>query len=217
MDKTKIKKTIGFGVMAIAMLIFAHTIYGSVFYAADNGSSNLGNATPTPILEIPTTVSSGVIGSKRVPPKSELPDRLIIPSLEINANVQYTGVNSKGNMGTPNNFTDVAWFKPGTVPGEEGSAVMAGHVDNGLALDGVFKHLEDIEVGDKIDVVRNDKVVLHFQVVRVTSYPYDQVPAEEIFGSKEGKFLNLITCVGDWVPGEKTYDRRLVVYSKLVE
>lgn len=214
MNKTNIKRTVGFGVMVIAILIFAHTIYGSVFYASDSGLS-LNPDIQT--VEASSTVASSVITTAPDRREGALPDRLIIPSLKINANVQYTTTNAKGNMGTPNNFTDVSWFKPGTVPGEIGSSVMAGHVDNGLSLDGVFKHLEDIQVGDDLYVQKNDGTKLHFEVVEVTSYPYTDVPAQRIFGSTDGKFLNLITCVGEWVPGQKTYDRRLIVYSRLVE
>jgi hypothetical protein len=32
--------------------------------------------------------------------------------------------------------------------------------------------------------------------------------------AKEG--LNLITCTGDWLPDKKTYDHRVLVYTKRV-
>lgn len=213
------KRTIGFGLMIIAIMVFAHTIYGSVFYAStDTSSLNPLNQHVITTAEASSTVSSEIIssdGDDKTNP--ELPNTLIIPSLDIEANVQYVGTNSKGNMGTPNNFTDVSWYKPGTIPGETGSAVMAGHVDNGLSLSGVFKHLENIKAGDDVYVMRNDGLKLHFVVNNVVSYPYTDVPAEIIFGSQEGKFLNLITCVGEWVPGQKTYNQRLIVYTTLVE
>lgn len=35
----------------------------------------------------------------------------------------------------------------------------------------------------------------------------------EIFNSKEGAHLNLITCNGNWESSQATYDKRLVVFS----
>jgi sortase (surface protein transpeptidase) len=195
------------------LFLLGRTLYGSVFYAADDGSS-----IPAPQTAAVETAIGNVKGAATVTraSTSTLPVLLTIPSLDIKAKVQYVGVNAKGNMGTPNNFKDVSWYKPGAVPGEVGSAVMAGHVDNGLALSGVFKHLEDIQVGEVVEVERKDGVKLKFIVEAVKMYPYKDVPVASVFTSKSGAHLNLVTCVGAWIPGQKTYDQRLVVYTTLV-
>ena len=145
------------------------------------------------------------------------PVRIIIPTLHVNAKVQYVGVTAKGAMGTPNNFTDVAWYKYGVVPGQIGSAVIDGHVDNGLALDGVFKHLEDIKIGDDVYIGQKNGLQLHFVVVAVESYPYNDVPTALVFNAVDTARLNLITCGGAWVGVRKTYDHRIVVFTKLAE
>ena len=145
-----------------------------------------------------------------------MPLRLSVPSLNIDAKVQYVGVNAAGNMGVPNNFTDVAWYKYGPAPGMRGSAVIDGHVNNGLGLAGVFKRLGDLHVGDDVYVTRKGGDTKHFKVIALETYNYKRVPVEEIFNRADGAYLNLITCEGNWVKGEKTYDQRLVVYTKLV-
>ncbi len=164
------------------------------------------------------TVAGAVIGSTTVPPSSQErgPARLLIPKLEIDAAVQQLGVTKTGNMAAPDNFTDVSWYKFGTVPGQIGSAVMAGHEDNAISLDGVFKHLEDLEVGDDVYVVTESGERLHFRVVDSQIYPYDKSPLEKIFNTTDKARLNLITCAGDWLPAAKTNDKRLVVYTELV-
>ncbi len=147
---------------------------------------------------------------------SSEPVRLLIPSLNINANVQDVGITKSGAMGTPSNFTDVAWYKYGPMPGAPGSAVIDGHVDNGLALAGVFKHLADIKIGDNVTVVEKDGSQKQFVVTDIKSYPYQNTPSNIIFDhNTDGAHLNLITCEGAWVPAGKTYDHRLVVYTKL--
>lgn len=147
---------------------------------------------------------------------SEHPARLMIPRLKIDAVVQEVGITKEGNMGVPSNFTDVAWYKYGVAPGGRGSAVIAGHVDNGLGLSGVFKNLNELEAGDKIHVKRVDGTYANFVVTGKRSYPYDAVPTEVIFNPSGSPRLNLITCGGSWLQSEKTYDERLVVYAELV-
>ena len=142
-----------------------------------------------------------------------LPERLRIPALGIDALVRHVGVNAQGDMATPGNFTDVGWYKYGTVPGFRGSAVVDGHVDNALGMDGVFKRLSELKAGDDIYVATASSSELHFIVEEVVSYPAQEVPAERVFKADDAARLNLITCDGTWVQGRKEYDRRLVVYA----
>jgi LPXTG-site transpeptidase (sortase) family protein len=150
-------------------------------------------------------------------PTSSEPVRLQIPTLGIDASVEQVGVNAKGEMGIPTTFTTVAWYKYGPPPGQLGSAVIDGHVDNGLSLPGVFKHLGDLKVGDHLYVVTKGGDTLHFVVDEIAQYPYATSPAEKIFARTDAAWLNLITCSGTWMKGERTYSDRLVVYTKFVD
>jgi len=181
-------------VIAVAAVVFSYTLVHALWYAPD---SEVATAAPY------------------VAATSTIPTRLIIPALNINANVQDVGLTAAGAMGTPNNFTDVAWYKLGPEPGQLGSAVIDGHVDNGLSLAGVFKHLVDIKVGDDVYVQEEDGSKLHFTVTDVETYPYENAPNEQIFEQTDAARLNLITCEGVWVPAGRTYDHRLVVYTEL--
>ena len=159
------------------------------------------------------------------PPKEEFvprailqgdrPTRLRIPALLIDTNVQEVGVNALGNMSAPNNFTDVGWYKHGATPGFKGSAVMAGHVDNGLALPGVFKHLNELKIGDDVFIEKTGGGKLHFKVTEIQTYPVKQVPLGILFSRSDLPRLNLITCKGAWLSGERMYDQRLVIYTEL--
>lgn len=145
-----------------------------------------------------------------------LPARLRIPSIEVDAAVQHVGINAKGNMATPSNFKDVAWYKYGPAPGASGSAVVAGHLDNGLGRPAVFWRLRDLQAGDTIEVTGEDGVIRRFVVTGAQIYPYKNVPTGEIFDPSGNARLALITCAGTWIPKEKTYDQRLVVFAEPV-
>lgn len=177
-----------------AALVFVGTMVQALFYA------------PTSEIEPPEQMLL-------VAATSSKPVRLEIPSLGIDAKVQYVGVNGKGEMGIPSNFKDVAWYRYGTVPGQLGSAVIAGHVDNGLALPVVFWRLKEMRVGNDVYVVARDGSKLRFTVTGIATYPYTESPAERIFGESDKARLNLITCAGSWLKGLRTYSERLVIYT----
>ncbi len=140
------------------------------------------------------------------------PARLLIPSLGINAAVQRVGLNSQGNIGAPDNFTDVAWFVRSAAPGTVGGvSVIDGHVDNGLGLAGVFIHLNTIRPGAAVNVVTKGGKTVYFKVTNVTAYNYERVPMEKLLQTSGSSTIRLITCDGTWVSDQKTYNKRLVV------
>lgn len=186
-------------ITVLAALVFFGTLTQALWYA------------PGSDLQVP---ASEIV--PRALPPSEEPTTIRIPTLNIDTKIQQTGLNAKGNMGVPTNYTDVAWYKHGTVPGQTGSAVIDGHVDNGLGLSGVFKRLSELKKGDDIYVLTKTGRELHFIVEEATSYPYKSVPLEKLFSRNDDARLNLITCGGTWVKSEKTYDQRFVVYTRLV-
>lgn len=146
-----------------------------------------------------------------------LPDRLLIPSIGVDAHVQHVGLTATKNMGIPSNFIDVAWYKYGTVPGKKGSAVIDGHVDNALSLPGVFKDLDKAAKGDDVYVVDKNGTKLHFVIRDVQVYNYMDTPTQEIFHESNRTLLRLITCGGTWIKSQKTYDERVVVTAELVD
>jgi sortase A len=147
---------------------------------------------------------------------SLLPERLHIPSLGIDATIQQVGRTVSGRMGVPGNYSDVGWYKYGPLPGEQGSAVLAGHVDNALGLSGVFKHLQDMRAGDVVYVTARDGTKTAFMVTSVEIFPYDDAPIERIFDRGSETSLNLITCTGKWIRKKQMYGERVVVFTKRI-
>ncbi len=190
-------------VTVLAVIFFVYTLYGAV-----GGSVIQVDAGPS-VLTIATTTSE--------PRGFGKPVRLLIPTISINAKVQEVGLTAKNAMGIPTNFTDVGWYKYGTIPGEVGSAVIDGHVDNGLGLKGVFKNLHKVQIGDEITVIDISGTEIRFNVIDIKEYKYDEAPSEEIFNESQKSILRLITCGGKWIKSAKTYDTRVVVTAEFKE
>jgi hypothetical protein len=146
-----------------------------------------------------------------------IPVRLVIPAIGINASVESVGIRPDGNLATPvqHPWEDVGWYNLGPLPSERGSAVIDGHLDRPGGYPAVFWRLRDIQVGDDVQVTRSAGKTLHFRVTRIAYYPPDQAPLQDIFGNLGGKYLNLITCAGDWIPSQHQTTLRLVVYTTL--
>jgi sortase A len=144
------------------------------------------------------------------------PNNLIIPSIKVKASVLALGITSDGKMDVPNDFKNVGWYKFGARPGQVGSAVMGAHVDNGGAVSGVFKKLKNLKVGDDIYTTDSDGGTQHFKVVTTKVYNYKTQLTQDVFSRNDSARLNIITCYGTWLPKENTYNKRLVVFTKLV-
>jgi LPXTG-site transpeptidase (sortase) family protein len=149
------------------------------------------------------------------------PDRLIIPKIGVDAHIKAVGVDADGNMATPGNAVDTAWYRHGPHPGMAGSAVVSGHLNTRYVEQAVFYELDKLEVGDEVRLRAADGQELVFKVTDIRSLAHD-ADAAEVFGTankmRDGPpRLNLVTCAGDWVAAKRVYDQRLVVFTERVE
>lgn len=145
--------------------------------------------------------------------RSGLPARLSIPRIGVDAALESVGLTPEGAMDVPTGPANAAWFSLGPRPGEEGSAVIAGHYGWKDGLPAVFDDLSSLQKGDNIYVEDENGVLTAFVVRELRSYgEYEDAP--EVFGSSDGKVhLNLVTCGGAWNANSKTYAKRLVVFA----
>lgn len=147
------------------------------------------------------------------------PVRLLIPSVGLDAPIENIGILSNGDLATPtqDQWEGVGWYHLGTRPGETGSAVIAGHLDRPGGAPAVFWDLHNVHPGDNVTVFDAQHVALRFRVTQVAAYAPQEAPLQEIFANMGGKYLNLITCAGDWIPTQHQTTLRLVVYTTLLE
>jgi LPXTG-site transpeptidase (sortase) family protein len=145
------------------------------------------------------------------------PIRLKVPKINVDVTVEYVGLASDGAMDTPKSPDDVVWFELGQRPGENGSAVIAGHYGWGNGKASVFDNLYKLHKGDKL-YIEDDKGIAVSFVVRESRRYDPEADASNVFNSNDGKsHLNLITCDGIWDGAKKSYSKRLVVFADIVD
>lgn len=167
------------------------------------------------VILLPDTTAMGAAESVVAESQttSSQPVRLKIPAIRVDAAIVPVGIAPDGAMDVPNGPLDVAWFDRGPSPGENGSAVVAGHFGWKNNAPAVFDDLSTLKKGDKI-YVGNDKGETITFVVRELRLFGEKGNAAEVFGSNDGKaHLNLVTCEGVWNKDSKSYSKRLVVFT----
>ena len=164
-----------------------------------------------------TPVSDDAIDKYTVPANN--PRYLSIPALGIGkTRVMTVGLTKLNTLDTPQNINDTAWYKNSATPGQGyGQVVIDGH-NGGISRDGIFVNLSTLEKDDEIIVERGDGKKITYEVTKVETLslketndtgmqelvkPYDQ--------SKEG--IGLITCAGKWIPRDKVFDQRILVWA----
>ena len=120
-----------------------------------------------------------------------------------------------GELAAPADPARAGWYAAGVVPGDQGPAVIGGHVDS-RSGPGVFFRLRTLHPGDLIDVTRSDGRTVHFSVIAVALYPKDRFPTEAVYGPTSGPELRLVTCGGAFDRSARSYDDNVVVDAVLV-
>ncbi|MER6342869.1 class F sortase [Streptomyces sp. NPDC001595] len=143
------------------------------------------------------------------------PDRVRIPAIRVDAPLTGLGLTPAGSLDVPppEKKNLAGWYEAGTTPGERGTAIVAGHVDN---ADGpaVFYGLGALKRGGTIEVDRRDGSVAVFTVDAVEVYQARDFPDEKVYGAARRPELRVITCGGGFSPGTG-YQANVVVFAHL--
>jgi hypothetical protein len=143
------------------------------------------------------------------------PARLEIPAIGVSTPLDRLGLAADGTLEVPVDFGRAGWFSGGTLPGQQGPAVIAGHVDS-RSGPAVFYRLRELRTGDTVEVERADGVRLRFAVETLARYRKSALPTAAVFGPVAWPALRLITCGGTFDRDRGSYRDNLVVYARLV-
>jgi Sortase domain len=204
---------------------------GAAPATSPSSTATPGTTAPAPAV-LPPLVPAGLsLHAGPVP----VPLQLEIPSIGVSGPVVAVGLTSAGVMAAPEGplgdpvWQQAFWYRGGGVPGDVGTATIAGHLDDVGGRPALFWHLKDVHAGDAVVVHDTQNGTdIRFTVTETDVYSVQQAsqPAvlTRIYGAgpvagtaaqpaADGlSHLTLVTCTGTWTG--HAYNQRVVVYAQ---
>ncbi len=158
--------------------------------------------------------SPGAEAASPALPRS-VPTHVRIPQLKADLEVFPAPAEKDGTPPVPaeDDAHRVAWYEHGPSPGEQGPALLVGHLDTHKGP-AAFAGVGSLEPGAEVRVARADGSTVVFTVDSVEQYAKDRFPNDRVYGPTERPQLRLITCGGSWTK-EEGYDANIVAFASL--
>ena len=208
-------------VLAIIFLVFLIRVatFESGYYNEKEGSERAISSQPESEELDETEPTDAQVAEYTVAP--DRPRYLTIEKLGVaKSRILPMGVNTAGELDTPNNIFDVGWYESSGKPGEGSTMMIDGH-NGGPHVYGVFKNLPNLAKGDIIQVERGDGAIFKYQVVENVTVPLDDSNNYMATAAKspvEGKeSVTLISCTGEWSQQQGTYLSRQFTRGIIVD
>ncbi|WP_256107799.1 class F sortase [Streptomyces sp. ODS05-4] len=143
--------------------------------------------------------------------------RVRIASIGVDAPVMDVGLDREGWIDAPpaQDANMAGWYQNGISPGQRGTSVVVGHVDN-EAGPAVFYRLGAIKGGEQIEVTRFDGRIAVFEVYGIEVFSKEDFPGVRVYGDTGHPELRVITCGGGYSKANG-YDGNVVVFARMVE
>jgi len=162
------------------------------------------------VVLVAAPAGAGPAGPTVVVPEREAAlGRLSIPAIGVDAGIIPVGVTRAGHLAIGRSVRDVYRWRHGVLPGQQGSAVLAGHTWS--KGPGVFDRLGSLRPGHVVVVGKN-----RFEVTRVRKVTgMSRRAVAGLFSDRGKPRLVLITC-GDRNDLTGVYRTRIIVNARLV-
>lgn len=161
----------------------------------------------------PTTVSNQAWAAHTAP--ADQPRYLYLPSIGIQSRVDSVGINSNGNIDSPKNANDSAWYDGSAKPGRDGQVFINGHKSYSSSYSSAFDKLDQIKVGDQIIIENGNGNKFTYKVVSSQTLPTSKVDMNKALNvpddAKQG--VTLMTYTGKYNYREQSAEQRVVVYA----
>jgi len=168
---------------------------------------------PPPPMQKPALVATAP--PKPLAPPPPAPETIEIPALGIDQDVIELAV-SGTDLQVPSDYFDIGWWRDGPSAGENGAAVMVGHVDSETGP-AVFYQLSGLSRGHEIEIDREDGSRMTFAVRRVRAFSRADFPSAEVYRTGGPPALHLVTCGGTFDQAAGQYSGNVVVFAQLVD
>ncbi|RFU88100.1 class F sortase [Streptomyces triticagri] len=205
------KRRAPWGVIALVLLT------GLALIRNGSGEFAVGPPQPASAAAADTRTTGRAPAAVDVKPLGfSLAERVRIPAIQVDAPVQPVGLDAEGFVDAPppEQANLAGWFTGAVSPGEKGTSVVVGHVDNNSGP-AVFYGLGSVEKGNRIEVERGDGKTAVFEVYGVEVFDKNNFPGEKVYGSSGKPELRVITCGGGFSKSNG-YDGNVVVFARMV-
>ncbi|MFE2170226.1 class F sortase [Streptomyces sp. NPDC059447] len=209
------RKRSPWGVLALVMLTGLAMVRNGV---------DMGDGPPQPTAASAVAVTADQLPANPPTPPADMEvlehssvQRIRIPTINVDAPVMTVGLDAEGwiDAPPPQDRNLAGWYLNGISPGQRGSAVIVGHVDNAQGP-AVFYGLGSVKPGNHIEVERYDGRTAVFEVYGVEVFSKDQFPGARVYGDTGHPELRVITCGGSYSKAQG-YDGNVVVFARMVE
>ncbi|WP_031110468.1 class F sortase [Streptomyces sp. NRRL S-146] len=210
-EEARPRKRAPWGVIALVLLT------GLALIRNGSGEFNEGPPQPATAAAADNRVPGGTFAGTVRPLPYALPDRVRIPAIQVDAPIIPVGLDADGWVGAPppEDPNLAGWFTGAVTPGEKGTAVVVGHVDNQQGP-AVFYGLGALKKGNRVEVARQDGKTAMFEIYGVEVFEKNNFPGDRVYGSKGAPELRVITCGGGFSKQEG-YAGNVVAFARLVE
>ncbi|OEJ23935.1 class F sortase [Streptomyces agglomeratus] len=142
--------------------------------------------------------------------------RIRLPDIRVSAPIVDVGLDAEGwiEAPSPQDPNLAGWYQNGISPGQRGTSVIVGHVDNAVGP-AVFYNLGSMKKGQLIEVKRYDGRAAVFEVYGVEVFSKEEFPGVRVYGDTGRPELRVITCGGGYSKGSG-YAGNVVVFASLV-
>lgn len=197
----------GLMVCAAGAVLLASGCAGAVGPAPGTSSAAVGSPSARTETAAPAPADTAPDPQPTPPPEdtpeavpASEPTGISVPGIGVEADLMDLGLQDDGSIEVPpyNLGSPAGWYVHSPMPGEIGPAVILGHRNGIEGGPGIFADLPRVEVGDSIEVSREDGSVAAFTVYRTEQFGRDRegFPTLEVYGNTDGPELRLITCDG---------------------
>jgi sortase (surface protein transpeptidase) len=210
--------------LLVALGVAASVLAGSLALrearAGSGTAASMGQAAATGEAtragSVPAAASQAAASPSATPWKQmPIPVRIAVPVIGVDARVIPLGLNPDRTMEVPTNLADTGWFRPGPEPGEQGAAVIVGHL-NSRRGPGVFARLSRVKAGAAIRVRLRDGSTVKFVARSAMRVAKNRFPTKLVYARTPRPTLRLITCAGRLNPATGHHDDNYIVFASIV-
>ncbi|MEU5951560.1 class F sortase [Streptomyces sp. NPDC047525] len=203
------KKRAPWGVMALVLLTGLALIR--------NGSGEFDVGPPQPASAAAADQAPDAAGQGVAPLTFSPAARVGIKGIRVDAPVMPVGLDAEGwvDAPPPEDPNLAGWFTGAVSPGQKGTSVIVGHVDNQQGP-AVFYGLGSLKKGNRVEVMRRDRKTAVFEIYGIEVFEKNNFPGSRVYSDKGAPELRVITCGGGFSK-QAGYDGNVVVFARLVD